>query len=143
MQGIIKISIISAVFLIASTGFSQQTTRNIPKEKSEAFLNLLLVGQVDNAYDQIFQGSTALTDKPQDIAALKKETTTGINLYGKVLGFDFVTQKIYGTSVVREIYLLKTEKLPLVWNFYYYRVSTDWVLVSIYFSDNTKELNGI
>jgi len=84
-----------------------------------------------------------MTDKPQAIAALKKETVTGISLEGKAIGIDFITQKIYGSSLVREVYFLKTDKAPLVWDFYYYRTGTDWILIKINFDDNLKGLAGL
>jgi len=139
----IKFVIAGIVLIVATSGLAGEANQNIPREKSEAFLNLVIGGEVDKAYDNIFQGTSIMTDKPQAIAALKKETVTGISLEGKAIGIDFITQKIYGSSLVREVYFLKTDKAPLVWDFYYYRTGTDWILIKINFDDNLKGLAGL
>ena len=139
----IKFFLACLIFFISSSLFAQEAGRNVPAEKSVTFLQQIMAGEIEKAYDQVFQGTTILKDKPQAIEYLKKQTTSEITMYGNLLGYEFVSQKLFGNSVIREMYFLKTEKVPIVFTFYYYKTSADWTLTKISFDDDLKVLNNL
>jgi hypothetical protein len=122
-----------ALFFISATVSAQGQTS--PKAMVETFLGTVQKGNANAAYDQLFVGSSIPTDKPQALAALKQQTQAGLPLYGKILGHEIVLEEQLSESVVRYLYFLKTEKLPITWEFYFYKPKSQWVLVNIIFND--------
>ena len=62
--------------------------------------------------------------------------------YGAPTGYEFIAQKKIGDSLVRLIYIEKTERHALPWTFIFYRGSKGWVLNSFYWNDRLPELFG-
>jgi hypothetical protein len=60
--------------------------------------------------------------------------------YGKPVGFEFISLKKAGESVMQYIYIEKTEEHALPWRFIFYRSPSGWVLNSFSWNDNIKLL---
>ncbi|MDD5063803.1 MAG: hypothetical protein PHQ35_03455 [Phycisphaerae bacterium] len=104
------------------------------KKTVETFLAGVLKGEIDKSYDEIIPESLKEA-KPQEVQALKSQTKTTLDARGKLLGYEFVKQQQYGDCIVRLVYILKTEHMPITWEFYFYKASSDWILVNIKYSD--------
>jgi hypothetical protein len=102
------------------------------RQKAEKFLAGVLKGESDKAYDEIF-----LEAKPQAMQMAKEQTKTGINMYGNLLGYEFIKQQKYGDCIIRLVYILKAEHIPLTWEFYFYKAkeASNWEPVKIKFND--------
>ena len=131
---------VMAFLMLASLSHAVDKKSDVPVQKAVAFLDLISAGKVDTAFDSVFKGSSVPADKPQEYDAVKKQTSMGLSVYGKPLGYDFVSETYYGTSVVRVIYDLKMAKGPLTWIFYFYRPSSKWFALNVSFND---QLTGI
>jgi len=84
------------------------------------------------SYDELFSNSL-IASKAQMVRLQKENTLTILNMYGELLSYDFVKQQQYGDSVVRLVYVLKCEQVPVIWEFYFYKPVSDWTLVNIAF----------
>lgn len=104
------------------------------KKKVETFLSGLIKGEVDKSYDELLLNSP-IASVPEKVELLKTQTQTGIRLYGELSAYEFVKKQEYGHSIVRLVYILKCERLPLTWEFYFYKAVSEWILVNISFSD--------
>ena len=113
-----------------------------PEQTIEAFLSSLKEGNVSEAYEGLFAGSPIREAKAQAFEALKKQTSTQLSLYGRVLGHELISKREFGESVVRFVYLLKTEKLPTVWIFHFYRPDLSWYLANVNFGDQLQVLDS-
>ncbi len=109
-----------------------------PREFTEVFFKMVLAGQISNAYDQLFAGSPITTQKPQAINALKRQTSTVLPLYGRILGFEKIKEEEIGKSIMRLLYVLKLEMMPTVWEFYFYKPADNWYLVNVKFNDELQ-----
>lgn len=107
----------------------------LPKDKVEAFFVSLDKGDIAGAYERIFFGSGMSEKKPDTLAMLKLQTESGLSHYGKILGPDFVKEEKFGTSIVRLVYVLKSEVFPTEWEFYFYKPKDSWFLASVKFND--------
>ena len=87
------------------------------------------------AYDALLKNSP-LKKKKDAVDNLKVQTSSAMKLYGKSLGIGFIKEQRYGDFIVRLLYILKFEQLPLAWEFYYYKPETEWQLVNIQFKDD-------
>jgi hypothetical protein len=100
--------------------------------RAEMFLAGIIQKEVDKSYDELFSNSL-IASKAQMVKLQKENTWTILNMYGELLGYDFVKQQEYGDSIVRLVYVLKCEQVPVTWEFYFYKPVSDWTLVNIAF----------
>lgn len=106
-----------------------------PKSFSEDFFKSIAKNEISNGYDQLFIGSTIPKDKPQAVSLLKQQTQSGLPLYGKILGYELVSEEKFGESITRLVYVLKSEKAPTTWELYFYKPKQTWFLANIIFND--------
>ncbi len=106
-----------------------------PKEQTELFFKSVLKGDISSAYDRLFVGSSIPKEKPQAVSVLKQQTQSGLPLYGEILGYERIRVVKYGTSIMRLVYVLKSEKAPTVWEFHFYKPKKSWVLTNVLFND--------
>lgn len=111
-----------------------------PRESCETFLTSIAKGDIPTAYDKLFEGSPLPAEKPQAVTLAKSQTAVALPLYGKILGFELVKEERYGSSIARFVYVLKSEKLPIEWEFYFYRPKDSWFLVNVSFNDQLTHL---
>lgn len=134
---IVFVLAVIVICTIASTGFAKD-----PKEFVEEFFSYVKAGKVSQGYDVLFVGSGIPAMKPQAVDMLKTQTASGLPMYGKILGFEKVREEKFGASVVRLVYILKSEKAPTVWEFYFYKPQTNWFLGHIIFNDQFQNLDS-
>ncbi len=60
--------------------------------------------------------------------------------YGKTVGVEFISQKKVGESLVRVIYIEKTEKHALPWMFFFYKSPGGWVINAFLWNDQLPML---
>jgi hypothetical protein len=106
-----------------------------PRAKAEAFLGSVVAGDIAGGYDRLFVGSSIPKSKPQAVTLLKTQTQSGLPLYGKTLGYEFVKEETYGTSIDRLVFILKSEVGPTIWEFYFYKPANSWFLTNVVFND--------
>jgi hypothetical protein len=129
------------VLFIGRNVFSQEVAqKNALSVKSELFLQTLSSGQIQKAYEEALSGLVEI--KRQELKNAEEQAKAAIDLYGgKILGYEFVNQKVFGNSIVEQIYILKLQENIIVWKFYYYRASNIWTLNTITFNDQMKSLD--
>ena len=109
-----------------------------PQALVQAFFARLRQGQVRDAFVAAFQGTDMLAKKPADIDTLVNQVEVGLKFYGAPGEAEFVREEGFSPSVIRQIYVLRTERGPLFWVFYFYRTSAGWTLNSVDFNDNIR-----
>ncbi|NLR74364.1 hypothetical protein [Leeia aquatica] len=60
--------------------------------------------------------------------------------YGKPVGFEFVSLKKAGESVMQYMYIEKTEEHALPWRFIFYKSPNGWVLNTFFWNANIQQL---
>jgi hypothetical protein len=106
-----------------------------PRAKAEAFLGSIVAGDIAAGYDRLFVGSAIPKNKPQAVELLKTQTQSGLPLYSKILGYEFVKEESYGTSIDRLVFILKSEVGPTIWELYFYKPADSWFLTNVVFND--------
>jgi len=122
---------------IASTGFTKE-----PGEFVEEFFKYVKEGKVSQGYDILFAGSDIPAMKPQAVDMIKSQTASGLPMYGKILGFEKIREEKFGISIVRLVYILKSEKAPTIWEFHFYRPQANWFLGNVLFNDQFQLLGS-
>lgn len=126
------IKIVVAVFLGLVLCSAAVPEKDDYQTRAEIFLAGIIEKEVDKSYDELFSNSL-IASKAQMVRLQKENTLTILNMYGELLSYDFVKQQKYGDSVVRLVYVLKCEQVPVTWEFYFYKPVSDWTLVNIAF----------
>lgn len=121
--------------LLPSMVFAQ----GAPKAQAEAFLTAVQRGQVEPAYARLFDGSNIPANQAQSMARVTQSTLAPL---GRVLGYELVRDESFGSSLVRLIYLLKSERHVTVWQFYFYRPTNRWFIAEVNLSDKFQDLGS-
>ena len=121
--------IVGVVLLCCAFGSKPSYTKSVKN-----FMAALQTGEVDAAYDGLLT-NPAWAAQQQQVAALKQQTQKALTLYGQLLGYEFVKEQKYGKSLVRLVYIIKSEQKPLTWEFYFYKANSDWQMVNFNFND--------
>jgi len=133
---------IFALAVVVTYAIGSNCLAKEPAEFVEEFFIQVKAGKVTTGYDILFIGSPIPALKPQGVEILKTQTASILPMYGKVLGFERIREEKFGTSIVRLVYVLKSEKVPTIWEFYFYRPQTDWFLANILFNDQFQLLDS-
>ena len=111
------------------------------------FLNLKTPTiSVESAFEVLLEDSPLAVDTDGQLAELLNEYGKLETRYGKFLEASQVQVKAVGSDVVFLTYLYKTEKLPVVWRFVFYRppvgtVETrQWFVVRLSFDTKLEQL---
>lgn len=123
----------SVLLVLPLSLFAAEPT--MPKNEADAFFTSIRKGEISGGYDRLFIGSSIPQDKPQAVTLLKTQTQTVLLLYGKMLGHDFIKEEKLGSALVRLVYVLKSEKAPTIWEFYFYKPKEHWFLAKITLDD--------
>jgi hypothetical protein len=128
----LSITILLILFVSVSISYAKQQG---PTQMVEAFFAMLQKGKISEAYDLLLQGSSIPTSKPQAVQLLKTQTASGLPLYGSILGVEKIHEERIGQSIIRLVYVLKSELAPTAWEFYFYKPKSNWFLANITFND--------
>jgi hypothetical protein len=60
--------------------------------------------------------------------------------FGKIIGTEFISEKVVGKSLLKIVQIQKFEKHIMRWNFIFYNPDGKWVLNSFYFDDNIRAM---
>ncbi len=114
-----------------------------PIEFTTDFFKMVKAGKISEAYDQLFVGSQIPIQKPQAVDMLKRQTSSGLPMYGNIVGLEKIREEKIGKSIVRFVYVLKSEQAPTVWEFYFYKPKNNWLLAHVIFNDRFQSLHKI
>lgn len=104
------------------------------------FFQMIQKGKINEAYNQVFIGSIMSTEKPQQLEMVKNQTQA-ISMYGGIIDFEKISEESIGSSIIRLVYVLKSEKHPTIWELYFYKPKSEWILSQIMFNDQFQKLN--
>ena len=130
----ILILLFAAFLAISSTHAADLS----PRQRADQFFSRLMQGDVDKAYADLFVGS--MNEDSSKLEQAKRQIAENLSKYGKQLGYELVIEKPFGASVVRLVYILKMEKHPIVWEFFFYHPKDIWFLANFDVNDEFKGL---
>lgn len=126
-----------AAALCSTAAIAQDSLRPV----TDAFFTTLIGGQAATAYAKLLEGSNIKKD-PKVVEKLRRDTELTQNSQGKYLAADFIREERFGTSVVRLVYVLKSERHATVWEFYFYKPKSAWILAQVQFNSEFHWLDA-
>jgi len=139
--------LIRTLFLAAITFFATSSFADTLKSEedlrplAESVMSKVAANDLNAAF-MAMQPYVVITDSELQSAALSAKAQReqyGVR-YGKTIGTEFINQTKVGASLVRILYIEKTEKHALPWTFYFYKTPKGWVLNSFTWSDQVHFL---
>lgn len=129
--------------LLFAIVFHAQVTKNYTfrsKEEIKTFsddvMNSFANNNFKNAY-AILRMKWILPENELDQLeglTFKQMNTVG-DRYGKIMSYEFYKDSIINESLLRKIYILKLENIPIVFQFTFYNNGKGWVFNNFQFSD--------
>jgi len=134
-----KTAIFAAILILVFVSASPAQDKS-PKIVTEEFFRLLMQNKMPEAYNQLFVGSPVPKLRPEETDIIKEHTQSTLADYGKILGYDLIREEKFGGSVLRLVYLLKSEVVPTIWEFFFYKPNSEWYLLGVTFSEDADAL---
>lgn len=110
-----------------------------PSQIVANFFASLESGKVDEGYAALTKDSK-IAEKPEELKQLKAKTREAIEVFGAIVGYDFVESRAVGQRLVRATYVSQGKVFPLRWRFYFYKPENAWRLIDMRVDD---KLTGI
>lgn len=110
-----------------------------PSQIVANFFAALEYGKVDEGYAALTKDSK-IAEKPDELKQLKAKTREAIDVFGAIVGYDFVEAHAVGQRLVRATYVSQGKVFPLRWRFYFYKPENSWRLIDMRVDD---KLTGI
>lgn len=130
--------------LLFAIVFHAQVTKNYTfrsKEEIKAFSEDVMNSFVKNNHKNAFailrmkwRGPENEIDQMEGLYN-KQMNITGVS-YGKIMSYELYKDSIINESLLRKIYILKLENIPIVFQFTFYNNGKGWVLNNFQFSDS-------
>lgn len=105
-----------------------------PDQLATNFFSLLQRGELDRAYEVLTKGSK-ISERSEELKALKVKTKEAIDVFGPVLGFEQVEVKPIGDRLLRKTYVSLGRDFPLRWRLYFYNPDITWRLIDLRVDD--------
>lgn len=131
------------LLVTAQFGWSENSTTSAGiMEICEKFLEEIGDGRYNDAFSYIKTYPHSIGE--QEFSELEistiQQSPTIRNLYGRVLDIRLIKEE-YGSNVVMKlVYVVVREYIPIRWEFVYYKPAKNWLLVSILFDDDMEKL---
>jgi hypothetical protein len=136
----LKAIVVAGVLTLVAPAAAPAQTAGSPAALAEAFFTQLQAGDVLKAYQDMWRGSAIMDKKQADVENIASQNQVVLRNYGKVLGWELMSEKVIAPSLIERLYLLRTENVPLFYKVQFYRPSTKWIVGNIYFTDTYKNV---
>ena len=115
--------------------------KDIDKEVTRAvdnFFTKVIKDDLKNGFDELLKNSV-IALKRDDVENLRKQTERSMEIYGKILSFEFVNAERVTDSYLRVRYIGLHSNYPMRWVFTFYR-SPDkgWIITNVKFDDMSE-----
>ena len=120
--------------LLATPAAAQSAGSSQPAQLADSFFRAVQAGDIPKAFDDAWRG-TIMAKKQAEVENLGTQMGSVFQIYGKMLGWELVSEKVISPSFVQRIYLVRTPNAPVFFRMQFYKASTSWVMSGVYFTD--------
>lgn len=121
------------LMLLSATALADTT----PRALADNFFAILQKGQAGPAYAKLFEGSNVNVEQA---TAIRRSTENTLAPLGKMIGAELVREEVFGTSLTRLVYLLKSERHLTLWEFYFYKPANRWFVAEVNLSQKFSDI---
>jgi hypothetical protein len=130
---------VAVVLALAAPAAAQTQTDGQMQRIADGFFTSLKAGEFVKAYQDIWRG-TPMDKKQADVEAMITQTGSAFQLYGKMDGWETVSEETVAPSFRRHTYLVRTDVGPLFFRMQFYRRASGWSVYRLDFADQLSRL---
>jgi hypothetical protein len=129
------------ILISASVNAATLAAESDLRKFADKVMELAGKGDVVAAFDTM-RPYVALSDSEFQSTALasKSQRDQIAPRFGKSIGYEFISSKKVGDSLIRLTYIEKTEKTAVPWFFYFYKTNAGWSLNAYLWSGQINSL---
>ena len=139
----IRCALFSLCLICASFSTWADTLKSEPEAKqlAEKVMAQAAKGNISGAFN-VMKPYVAIPDSEFEGLSLQSKAQRDQfgSRFGKSIGYEFVSEKKVGQSVLRFVYIEKTEKHALPWMFVFYKTPGGWTLNSFVWNDKIQNV---
>ena len=138
---------LTAIFLSLTLIACGQKTQSVDKDKQrldkvcDTFMSLFSQGKTHDAL-QLLKNNTVMM--PASIDTLQVTIDNQMNdyfpSYGRMLSYEFITERKIKGFIAKRLYILKFEKYYLKFDFTLYKASPSWTITNFTYNEDLVEL---
>lgn len=119
-----------------NNAFAQKT----PEQVIEKFFFAYKNNKPTSAVNYIFSTNPWIKERSKDqVESLKVQLQNTVSLIGDYYGYEPITSRQVGESLVLYSYLIKYERQPLRFTFIFYKPSEEWMIQNFKFDSDIDE----
>lgn len=135
----LKAVVLAAALALTSPALAQPAG---PDAVTNSFFGMIRSGEITKAYEGLGRG-TVLDQKKLELRNVANQTASALQIYGKVIDWEMMSEKKLSEGYLIRNYMLRTERGPMFFNLHFYRGVQGWTIVNIYFTDILKNLPDV
>ena len=129
------------LLVLPTVGQAQETSD--PKAWTERFLGTLVNDGPSEAH-KLLLNDTALGEiRPDAIRGFRENMQKSEEIHGKAIGYEILTEKKLGDSILVFIAVVKRRQTPIFWRHVFYRYRSNWNLVNFGILAKVEQLDSL
>jgi hypothetical protein len=130
----LKIALFSTMLLFVFNSFGQATNSKI----IEPFFKEYKIDPI-KAYENLFVGNKWMKDKKSELETIKIKLNDLVSTLGEYYGYEIITEKKAGESLILQSFLVKYERQPLRFTFLLYKPNDSWQIQNFSYDANIDD----
>ncbi len=111
------------------------------KEICETIMKLIGDNHIKEAFDEMKKYTVLPSSEMDKVSKVSiKQIDLTKNRFGKLIGYEYISQECISKSVVKFTYIAKCNNHPLIWKFTFYKADKKWTLNHFYWNDKIENL---
>jgi len=135
----IKRIIFVVLFITATINANTLKNEKQVEELAKNTMEFIGKGDINRAFEFI---SSNITIPNAEVETIKQKLLMQAPVFrkrfGKILGYEHISTKKVGNSLIKIVYIQKFEKHIMPWEFYFYKPKDEWILDAFWTYDNIK-----
>lgn len=124
------------LLLISINSFSYEGS---PKIQVESFFSEMS-RSTGSAIDNLYASNPAMKQKQQALTLMKSQLNSLPTFFGKYIGHEVLLKEQLSPSLFRISAVAKYEMHPVIWEFYFYKPKSKWIVSNAVFGDQFQNI---
>ena len=130
----LKAMVFAVALAFAAPVAAQPLPADGPDAVANHFFSLVRSGEVQKAYGDVGRG-TLMEQKKAELQNVTNQTVSALQIYGKIVDWEQISEDKWSPSYLVRNYLLRTERGAVFFNLHLFRSVNGWVIGNISFTD--------
>lgn len=136
--------VVTVLLLLATSASmaAELKSEDDSRRLADGIMASVAAGDMKAAFDKM---KPHLSISETEVDSVLLQTKTAREQYrerfGDALGYEYISTKKIGKSLIGHLYVEKTRKTAFAWKFVFYKAEGKWVLITFNWGDASKEFS--